>query len=89
MLFGAGLFLHTFLHLWNLNPGFDPDHVMTAKFSLQDARYKTAEQMMQFYDKVFVRLHETPGIEAAAVALSLPYERALNDGVKLPGRNAR
>jgi predicted permease len=85
LLFGAGLFLHTFLHLWNLNPGFDPDHVLTAKFSLQDARYQTAAQMSQFYEKVFVRLHETPGIEAAAVALSLPYERALNDGVNLPG----
>jgi predicted permease len=85
LLFGAGLFLHTFVHLWNLNPGFDPDHVMTAKFSLQDVRYGTAAQMTQFYDKVFVRLHETPGVEAAAVALSLPYERALNDGVKVPG----
>lgn len=85
LLFGAGLFLHTFMHLWNLNPGFDPNHVMTAKFSINDARYKTAAQMMQFYDKVFVRLHETPGIEAAAVALSVPYERALNNGVKLPG----
>jgi predicted permease len=86
LLFGAGLFLHTFLHLWNLNPGFDPDHVLTAKFSLLDARYQTPAQMTQFYDKVFARLHETPGIEAAAVAVSLPYERALNDGVKIPGR---
>jgi predicted permease len=85
LLFGSGLFLHTFVHLWNLNPGFDPNHVLTAKFSLQDARYTTAAQMTRFYDKVFVRLHETPGIEAAAVALSLPYERALNDGVKIPG----
>jgi predicted permease len=85
LLFGAGLFLHTFVHLWNLSPGFDPNHVMTAKFSLQDVRYGTAAKMTQFYDKVFVRLHETPGIEAAAVALSLPYERALNDGVKVPG----
>src|SRR3984957_742905 len=85
LLFGAGLFLHSFLHLWNLNPGFDPNHVLTAKFSLQDARYGTTAQMTQFYDKVFVRLHETPGIEATAAALSLPYERALNDGVKVPG----
>jgi len=86
LLFGAGLFLHTFVHLWNLNPGFDPNHVMTAKFSLQDVRYGTAAKMTQFYDKVFVRLHETPGIESAAVALSLPYERALNaGGIKVPG----
>ena len=85
LLFGAGLLLRTFLFLWNLNPGFDPNHVLTAKFSLQDARYKTGAQMNQLYDKVLQRLHETPGIEDAAVSLTLPYERALNNGVKVPG----
>lgn len=85
LLFGAGLLLHTFLHLWNLNPGFDPNHVMIATFSLQDARYKTADKMNQLYDNAIARLHQTPGIEAAAVSLTLPYERALNTGVRLPG----
>jgi predicted permease len=85
LLFGAGLFLHTFLHLWNLDPGFDPNHVLTAKFSLQDARYNTAAQMMRLYDKVLARLHEMPGIEAAAVAISLPYERAVNNNIAIPG----
>lgn len=32
LLIGAGLLLHTFLYLWNLSPGFDPDHVVTARF---------------------------------------------------------
>jgi predicted permease len=85
LLFGAGLFLHTFLHLWNLNPGFDPDHVMFARFSLQDARYKTPEKMNQLYDNTLARLRETPGIESAAVALTLPYERALNTGFRVRG----
>ncbi len=85
LLVGAGLLLRTFLYLWNLNPGFDPNHVLTARFSMQDTRYATSAKMNQFYDTVLARLHETPGIEAAAVALSLPFERGLNDGVKVPG----
>jgi len=85
LLFGAGLFLHTFLYLWNLNPGFDPNHVMIAKFSLADARYKTSAQMNQLYNKAIVRLHDTPGIDSAAVGLTLPYERALNTGFQVPG----
>ena len=84
LLFGAGLLVHTFLHLWNLSPGFDANHVMIAKFSLQDARYKTAAQMNRLYDAAVVRLHQTPGIEAAAVGLTLPYERALNTGFHPP-----
>jgi predicted permease len=85
LLFGAGLFLHTFLYLWNLNPGFDPSHVTVARFSLADARYRTSPKMNEFYDKVISRLHDTPGIESAAVSLTLPYERALNTGFRAPG----
>lgn len=86
LLIGAGLLLHTFLHLWNLNSGFDPNHVLTAAFSLQDARYATAQKVNQLYDQVIERLHQTPGIEAAAASLTLPYQRALNQAVRVPGR---
>ncbi len=86
LLVAAGLLLHTFVYLWNLNPGFDQNHVLTARFSMQDARYGTSVQVNQLFEKVIARLHETPGIEAAAASLTLPYERALNQGVRLPGR---
>jgi predicted permease len=86
LLIGAGLLLHTFLYLWNLSPGFDPNHVLTARFSLQDARYKTSQEVNGLFDQTLDRLRQTPGIEAAAASLSLPYERGLNEGVKLPGR---
>lgn len=85
LLVGAGLLLHTFLHLWNMSSGFDGSHVLTARFSMQDARYATPEKMTQFFDAVTTRLHETPGIDSVAVSLTLPYERGLNWGVKLPG----
>ena len=86
LLIGAGLLLRTFLYLWNMNPGFDPNHVVTARFSLQDARYNTAAKMNRLFDQVTERMHQLPGIESAAAALSLPYERGLNDNVKLPGQ---
>jgi predicted permease len=86
LLIGAGLLMHTFLYLWNLNPGFDPDRVLTARFSLQDARYKTAQSVNALYDQTIERLKNTPGIEGAAASLSLPYERALNEGLQLPGQ---
>ncbi len=85
LLIGAGLLLHTFLYLWNIQPGFDPNHVLTARFSLQDSRYATSQKVNQLFDQVIARLHETPGIEAAAASLTLPYQRGLNIGVQLPG----
>ncbi len=85
LLVGAGLLLHTFLYLWNLNPGFDPNHVVTARFSMQDARYNTSAKVNQFYNRVIGNLRQIPGVESAAVALTLPYERQLNQGVRIPG----
>jgi predicted permease len=77
----AGLFIRTFAFVHNLDPGFDASHVLTATVSLQDARYATAQRVNRLYDETLRRIRELPGVEAAGVALTLPYERALNMGV--------
>jgi predicted permease len=80
----AGLLLRTFLFLWNLNPGFDSNHLLTARFSMSDTRY-TSRRMNRYFDTVIARMHEIPGIESVAASLNLPYERGLNDGIRLAG----
>lgn len=80
LLIGAGLLIRTFAHLMGLQPGFDSHNVITASLSLQDARYAAAEKVNALYDQSLARVREIPGVEAAAVGLSLPYQRALNDG---------
>ncbi|HEY6210954.1 MAG TPA: ABC transporter permease [Vicinamibacterales bacterium] len=80
LLVGAGLMVRTFDHLMNLPAGFDGSHVMTATLSLQDARYQAATKVNQLFDATIANLHGIPGVEHAAAALTLPYERALNLG---------
>ncbi len=86
LLVGAGLLIRTFAHLRGLNPGFDAHNVISAQLSLQDARYTTAERINLLFDRSLARMREIPGVESAAVALSLPYERALNTGFQLMER---
>ena len=83
LLVAAGLLVRTFFNLRNLDPGFNPDDLVTASVSLQDARYATAESVSHLVDESVARLRATPGIEAAAVSLGLPYQRLLNLGVRL------
>ncbi len=78
LLIGAGLLLRTFNHLWRLEPGLDSTNVMTAGFALRDARYAGNEQVNRLFREGLTRLQELRGVESAAVALSLPYERGLN-----------
>jgi predicted permease len=82
LLVGAGLLLRTFAHLRDLDPGFDGTGVYTASVSLQDARYATAARVNQLAAAAVDRLRHSPGIDAAAVSLGLPYERILNLGFR-------
>ena len=88
LLVGAGLLIRTFAHLRGLNPGFDAQNVITAQLSLQDARYGTSQAVNRLFDRSLARIRELPGVESAAVTISLPYERALNSGFqRVDGRH--
>jgi predicted permease len=82
LLIGAGLLIRTLTHLYQLRPGFDPANVITASFSLQDARYSTARKVNQLFDGGLAQIRGLPGVESAAVGLTLPYERGLNNGFR-------
>jgi predicted permease len=81
----AGLLIRTFTTLVNANPGFDPNHVITATASLQDARYATTAAAARLFHESLERIRQIPGVESAAVALTPPYARALNEGVRIVG----
>jgi predicted permease len=82
LVIGAGLLIRTLAHLMNLNPGFNPDHVITASLSLQDARYRTTAAGARLFRESLARIRELPGVESAAVILNLPYQQALNLNVQ-------
>jgi len=79
----AGLLLRSLVYLQTLPPGFDATNVMTAKASLDDARYRGAVSFQNLLDRSVTAMRHIPGVEEAAVGLSLPYERGLNDGLKI------
>ena len=88
LLVAAGLLIRSFDYLMGQRPGFDSTHVMTATVSLQDARYQTADSVARLFDSTLERMRTVAGVERAAAALTLPYERALNNGFRLVGSDA-
>ena len=82
LLVGAALLVRTFTHLRGLDPGFDGTNVHAATVSLQDARYTSAGDVARLASSTLDRLHASPGVEAAAISLGLPYERLLNLGFR-------
>jgi putative ABC transport system permease protein len=72
LLAGAGLLVKSFARLQAVDPGFDPEGVMTARVSLPGARYKEPAQKAEFYRALTERLNALPGVEAAGATASLP-----------------
>jgi len=83
LLAASGLLIRTLVHLQTLPPGFKPTGVMTAKASLDDARYHDPAAFQRLLAQSTLAMRQIPGVQDAAVGLTLPYERPLNNGVAL------
>ncbi len=83
LLAASGLLIRSLIHLQTLPPGFNPNGVMAAKASLDDARYHDPAAFRKLLNESTAAMEGIPGVQSAAVGLSLPYERVLNSGVTL------
>ena len=72
LLTGAGLLLRSFLHVLETNPGFRPEHVLTASIDLPPTEYSRDEQVVSFYKQLTDRLRQVPGIAAVGGSTDLP-----------------
>jgi predicted permease len=81
LLVGAGLLVRTLQYLNGLNPGFDTRNVIAAEASLDDKRYATGAAVNALYTQTLDQIRRIPGVRSAAVALTLPYERPLNNNM--------
>ena len=52
LLAGASLLIRSFVRMATLNPGFNPDHVMTLRIALPARRYATNQSRAAFYSQV-------------------------------------
>jgi len=72
LLAGAGLLIKSFLHLREINPGFNPDNVLTMRLALTPGKYAQGEPRAQIYKQLIDHVKATPGVQSAGAVLSLP-----------------
>jgi len=68
----AGLLLKSYNHLRSMDLGCATQNVLTMRFALPDARYKTGAKAAAFYEQLLPRLRSLPGVRAAGVVTALP-----------------
>ena len=81
LLAGAGLMLASFQRILAIQPGFDPDHVLTGAVTPPASRYKDDPQLVAFADRLLAKVRALPGIEAAGITSNIPLGNNFNDSV--------
>lgn len=72
LLVGAGLMLRSMARLHRVDPGFDPENVLTARVDLGWDRYREDDKVRAFAEQLVPRLEGLPGVEAVGLANDLP-----------------
>ena len=73
LLVGAGVLLRSFLNLLKTDPGFRPEHVLTAEIALPDATYKDRAAVASFYTRMLANLSALPGTRSVGAGTDLPW----------------
>jgi putative ABC transport system permease protein len=79
LLAGAGLLLRSFQRLIEVEPGFNPEHLLALQVWLpvqnqpEKGRYFTNDQRRAFYARTLEAVEQVPGVRQAAQVSRLPY----------------
>jgi putative ABC transport system permease protein len=73
LLTGAGLLVKSFGRLQNVDPGFDPDNLLTFNIALPTTRYRSDTAQIAFFDAVLPRLAQVPGVKAIGATSVVPF----------------
>ena len=77
LLIGATLLLQSLARLYRVDPGFEPDNLLTMHITLSTARYDSDEKLVAFYQQLVERLDALPGVRSSATCLTLPMSGRL------------
>jgi putative ABC transport system permease protein len=72
---GAALLVRSFVRLQEVNPGFNPDHILTAQITLPSALYRDEKAIIAFWDEFLRRANGLPGIQSVSLTISVPPDQ--------------
>jgi putative ABC transport system permease protein len=73
LLTGAGLLIRSFARLQGVDPGFNPDHLLTFNLSLPATRYASDTAQAAFFDQVLPAVAAVPGVRGVGATSVMPF----------------
>ena len=72
LLIGSGLLIRSFVQLTGVNPGFQPENLLTARVLLPGSQYD-GRKRVDFFQRALQRIEPLPGVRAASAISFLPF----------------
>jgi putative ABC transport system permease protein len=72
LLVASGLLLRSFAKMLDTDPGFQPQHVLTASLSLPGHDYPTQQKVDEFYAELQRRVETLPGVRTVGFSSNIP-----------------
>jgi putative ABC transport system permease protein len=89
LLVGAGLLIRSFAKLNQVDPGFNPEKVLTMGVSLLPNNYPEDQQVATFYSQILERSATVPGVISVSATAGLPLSGSdTTDNFTIEGRPA-
>lgn len=83
LLTGSALLMKSFIELRRVDPGFQPNGLLTMRVDLPSTRYDTAWKKEAFFHEVIQQVGAIPGVRGAAAALTLPMAPRYSTAVQI------
>jgi putative ABC transport system permease protein len=76
LLAGAGLAMHSFWNLTQVDTGVQTEHVLTFGLSLPEGKYTDPEQMIGYYRQMLRSIESATGVQSASMMTGMPLQGA-------------
>ena len=86
LLVGATLLLRSFARLTSVDPGFQPEHVLSFSVALPQTTYPGDQHRTQFFGRLLDTLRAMPGVQAAGMVQTVPIRNDYMLSFTIEGR---
>jgi putative ABC transport system permease protein len=69
---GAGLLIKSLWRLQRVDPGINPERILTMQYSLRGQRYREIRSVRDFSERLISQAQTLPGVQAVSISNSLP-----------------
>ncbi|MEK6279720.1 MAG: ABC transporter permease [Acidobacteriota bacterium] len=89
LLIASGLMIKSFMRLQNVNPGFNPENLITLEMQLPENKYSDKDRQAIFQQQLVQRIAQVPGVQSAGTVDNLPFSgNEFNVGLSIEGQPA-